>query len=453
MRSVENGNPAVLAALFPTANLTALQAQQGSLYNQYVQLSTKFGANYPPLIQTKVQMQKTDAELERQVATVKSRLKQEYDTAVAVEDMLQRQYDEQTDKAFALNRKAAEFAVLMAEGASSRELYNTLQYKLQQAGVDAGLNSVNTMLVDTARAPLIPIEPKKIVILSFGLVLGLFTGVGSVFLREATSDRLQGGEQVERTLGYHLLAVIPHLTLTQDAPRRSDKNTSDTPPALVAFRNPLSVDAEAFRTLRNSVLLSSIDMPIKTLLVSSTIPKEGKTSTAANFAIVLAQKGARVLVVDADLRRPTLHLQFGVENTDGLSNLILGEDLAEPFVSPLLDLDNLFILTAGKKIPLPSEALGSTKFYSLLQQWERDFDYVIVDSAPLLTVSDSLPLASWVDAVILVARYNMTPMNLLKRVRDILRHSNANVAGVVINDMSAIGTQYYGGGYDSGYYN
>jgi succinoglycan biosynthesis transport protein ExoP len=450
MRSVANGNPAVLATLFPTANLTALQTQQGVLYNQYVQLSTKFGPNYPPLAELKTQMQKTDAELERQISTVKNRLKQEYDTAVAVETMLQQQYEAQTGKAFALNRKAAEFAVLMAEGASSRELYNTLQYKLQQAGVDAGLNSVNTMLVDTARAPLFPVEPKKIVILSFGLVLGLFAGVGSVFLREATSDKLQGVEQIERTLGYHLLAVIPHLSLTQDAPRTDGL---ESPPMLVAFKNPLSVDAEAFRTLRNSVLLSSIDKPVKTLLVSSTIPREGKTSTAANFAVVLAQKGARVLVIDADLRRPTLHLQFGVENNDGLSSLILGDDVVAPFVNPLPELENLFILPAGAKTPLPSEALGSTKFYSLLQQWEKDFDYIIVDSAPLLIVSDSLPLASWVDAVILVTRYNVTPMGPLKRIRDVLRHSNAHVAGVVINDMPATGTQYYGGGYDSGYYN
>jgi Mrp family chromosome partitioning ATPase len=102
---------------------------------------------------------------------------------------------------------------------------------------------------------------------------------------------------------------------------------------------------------------------------------------------------------------------------------------------------------------LPSEALGSTKFYSLLQQWENDFDYIIVDSAPLLIVSDSLPLASWVDAVILVTRYNVTPMGPLKRIRDVLRHSNAHVAGAVINDVPATGTHYYGGGYDSGYYN
>lgn len=446
MRAAEGGNPTVLSSLYPSSNVTELQNQQALLYNQYTQLSTKFGANYPPLAEVKTQMQKTDAELARQILTIKARLKQEYETSASVEKVLQQQYDEQTDKAFSLNRKAAQFAVLLAEGASSRELYNTLQYKLQQAGVDAGLNSIDTMMVDSARAPLYPIAPKKAIILSFGLVLGLFAGVGSVFLREATSDKVQGAEEIEKTLGYHLLAVIPHFSSDQAT------QTGSIPETVIAFKSPLSVEAEAFRTLRNSVLLSSIDKQSKTILISSTIPKEGKSFTACNFAVVLAQQGSRVLVVDSDLRRPTMHSYFGLKNGDGLSNLILGEDIGDKFRTPILELPNLQLLTAGKKIPLPSEALASTVFYSLLQQWEKEFDYVVVDSAPLLIVSDSLPAASWVDMVVLVTRYNVTPLGALKRVRDLLRHSNAEVAGVVINDMAISGTQYYGG-YGSGYYN
>lgn len=446
VRVAENGNPTALAAIYPSANISEIQSQQAVLYGQYTQMSTKFGANYPPLVDLKNQMKKTDAELARQIATVKSRLKEEYDTAATVEQGLQSQYDEETSKAFALNRKAAEFAVLTAEGASSRDLYDTLVYKLQQAGVDAGLNSIDTMLVDSARAPLVPVEPKKITILSFGLVLGLFAGVGAAFLREATSDKVQGVEEIERVSGYHLLAVIPHFAGGQG------NQAGVVSDSLVAFKNPLSVETEAFRALRNSVLLSSIDKPFKTLLVSSTIPKEGKSFTACNFSVVLAQKGARVLVVDSDLRRPTLHTYFGAKNEAGLSNLILGEDIGERFLTPLPELPNLKLLTAGKKVPLPSEALGSTVFYSLLQQWEKEFDYVVVDSSPLLIVSDSLPIASWVDLVILVARYNVTPVSALKRVCELLRHSNAEVAGVVINAMAITGTQYYGG-YGSGYYN
>jgi capsular exopolysaccharide synthesis family protein len=199
------------------------------------------------------------------------------------------------------------------------------------------------------------------------------------------------------------------------------------------------------------MLLSSIDNPAKTVLVTSTLPSEGKSLTAANYAVVLAQNGSRVLVIDADLRRPTLHKTFGVENTTGLSNMILGELTERPTRTPVPELPNLQLLTAGKKVPLPSEALGSSRFYALLQSLEKDYDYVIIDSAPLLIVSDSLPLANWVDALVLVTRYNQTPVSALRRIRDVLNRTNANVAGFIINDVSGLGAEY--GGYGYAYYN
>jgi capsular exopolysaccharide synthesis family protein len=218
---------------------------------------------------------------------------------------------------------------------------------------------------------------------------------------------------------------------------------------LVSYNEPLSRGAEAYRSLRNAVLLASIDRPYKTMLVTSTLPGEGKSNTASNYAVVLAQRGARVLVIDADLRRPTLHKGFNIANGTGLSNLILSEVTSEPFAQPLPELQNLQVITAGKKVPLPSEALSSARFYSLLKKWESDFDFVVIDSAPLLVVSDSLPLASWVDTIILVTRYNVTPIRALKRTQAILNRTNANVAGVVLNDVSDVGAKY--GGYDYGY--
>jgi Mrp family chromosome partitioning ATPase len=135
----------------------------------------------------------------------------------------------------------------------------------------------------------------------------------------------------------------------------------------------------------------------------------------------------------------------------GLSNMILGELTERPLRTPVPELPNLHLITAGKKIPLPSEALGSARLYSLLQGLEKDYDYILVDSAPLLIVSDSLPLANWVDAVILVARYNQTPLSALRRIRDVLARTNANMAGFIINDVSGLGAEY--GGYGYAYYN
>jgi capsular exopolysaccharide synthesis family protein len=352
-------------------------------------------------------------------------------------------------KAYALNRQQADYAILVAEGTSSRKLYDTLQSKLQGAGVDAGLNGIDTTLVDSARAPLVPIAPKKTQIVGFGIALGLFAGVGSAFLREALSDKVQGVDQVERIIGYHNLATIPHLSSASADGSRGGAQSRNA--LLVTHRDPLSREAEAYRTLRNSMLLSSIDDPAKTVLITSTLPSEGKSLTSSNYAVALAQNGARVLLIDADLRRPTLHKVFGLDNTTGLSNLILGEDVGRPMRTPIPELPGLSLLTAGKKVPLPSEALGSTRFYSLLKGWEQEYDHVLIDSAPLLIVSDSLPLASWVDALILVSRYNATPLSALRRIRDILNRTNANVAGFIINDVSGVGAEY--GGYGYAYYN
>jgi succinoglycan biosynthesis transport protein ExoP len=449
MRAVNTGNPTVLAALYPTVAVGALQTEQSRLSAQYAQMSTKFGPNYPPLVDLRSQMAKIDTALNRAVAEAKTRANQEYQSAITVENMLQGQYDVESTKAFAINRKQAEYSALRAESASSRELYNTLSYKLQQASIDASLSGISTIRVDSARAPLFPIEPKKGIILSFGVFLGLFAGIGAAFLVEATSDKVQGVEQVESTLHYHVLATIPHISQSKMASSSGATSGGNSHFMLVAYSEPQSREAEAYRSIRNAVLLSTGKKEKKTVLVTSTIPGEGKSSTAANYAIVLAQKGSRVLLVDSDLRRPTLHKLFGSSNESGLSDILLGESPKDAFKQPLSELKNLSLLTAGKPVPLPSEALGSERFYSLLQDWEQSFDYIVVDSAPLLIVSDSHPLASWVDMLILITRYNVTPISGLKRIRAVLSRTNASVAGVVVNDLAASATGYYGGyGYE-----
>ena len=448
MRAANTGNPTVLASLYPTVSVSALQAEQSRLAAQYAQMSTKFAPNYPPLVDLRTQMTKVDSTLNKAIADAKTRANAEYTGAVTVENLLQKQYDEESTKAFAINRKQAEYSALRAESASSRELFNTLTYKLQQASIDASLSGINTMRVDSARAPLFPIEPKKTVILSFGIFLGLFAGIGAAFLVEATSDKVQGVEQVENTLHYHVLATIPHISQAK-LNSQGDAAAGGSHFMLIAYSEPQSREAEAYRSIRNAVLLSAGKKEKKTVLITSTIPGEGKSSTAANYAIVLAQKGSRVLIVDSDLRRPTLHKLFGVSNESGLSDILLGESPKDAFKQPLNELQNLSLLTAGKPVPLPSEALGSERFYSLLQDWEESFDYIVIDSAPLLIVSDSHPLASWVDLLVLITRYNVTPISGLKRIRAVLSRTNASVAGVVVNDVSASATGYYGGyGYE-----
>lgn len=451
LRAAMTGDPVVLSSLFSDPKLQALQAQQGNLYSEYAQLSSKFGSQYQPLIELKKQMAMIDSDVKDNLGNITQRLKEDYDASSRAENMLRQSFDSETQKAFALNRTQADYAVLIAESTSSRDLYDMLQYKLQQAVVDAGLNSVDTMIVDSARVPLDPIEPKKTITLAIGLLFGLATGIGASLLKESISDEIQSIHQVERDSGLVSLATIPHLPSPSSAASKGAAEGGVYPLDIVTLREPRSRMAESYRTLRNSVLLTSIDRPLKTVLITSSLPNEGKSSTSVNYAVVLAQKGAKVLLIDADLRRPTIHKHFRVSNKHGLSSYIVGDDENINLLTPVPEVPSFKLLTAGPDVAFPSEVLGSQKFHSLLKSLEAEFDNIIIDSAPILTVSDTLPLATWTDTVVLVARAGSTPMKALNRTKALLKRAHAKIAGVLLNDISGVGgdSGYYGkGGYD-----
>jgi len=457
-RVAASGDPQLLATLAPDTTLQSLQSQQADLYAQYAQLSTKFGNGYPPLVDLKEQIAKIKNQIAQEVRTVTDRLAEDYHAASEAESMLRNQYQEQGTKAYALNRKVAEYALLKDEGESSRDLFDMLQYKLQQAGVDAGLNSVNTMIIDHAKVPSTPVEPQKTLILAIGACLGLVTGTSIAFLREAIENNVENATQVESLLSLPTLAVVPQYNRQELLDIQSTANDSADPlaklPHVVTVRRPLSRAAESYRTLRNSVLLSSLDRPAKTILFTSSLPAEGKSTTALNFAIVLAQKGARVLLIDADLRRPSLYRLLGVSNSKGLSSLLLDEESNGAIITPIHSLPTLDFIPSGPKVPSPSEVLSSMRFHEHLERWESQYDYLIIDSAPVLSVSDSIPVATWADSVLIVARYAVTPIKALMRTRSILLRVNAKIHGVILNGVSETSEEYYYyGRYSDAYYN
>jgi capsular exopolysaccharide synthesis family protein len=444
LRAASSGDPSALTILFPDPSLTSLQAAQGDLYTKTAQMSAKFGPKYPPLVEIRQQLATVTAQINSAVTTIRSRLKQEYDAAKANQDMLQAEYDAQTRLAYGMNRNQAEYAVLQADVASSRELYDTLRRKLQQASVDADVNGINTVLVDNARVPTIPVAPKKLLILVGSLILGLFAGIVAAFLGEAASGKLRTASQIEK-MGYFVLGVLPRDPVRQASLQMSPKsNRGET--SLVAFRRPASRNAEAYRNVRNAILLSFPGAHLKKLLITSGHPGEGVSKTAANLAVSLAQAGYRVLAIDTDLRHPALHIEFSVENTVGLTEYLLDPTIPAHFSQPLPDLTTLSLLTAGSPITLPAERLASAGFRSALQGWESSFDFLILCSAPLLVVSDSLPLASWADAVLLVSRYGVTRLKSLGQVQSMLNHTEAQVAGVLIDDVpkGELGNDSYG---------
>jgi polysaccharide biosynthesis transport protein len=439
MRAADAGDPSILASLAPNPKISGLQAQETNLDTQDIELSSKFDSSYPPLMEIRQQKKEIKKELDDNLKLAAGKLHEEYNAAKLAEDLLRDKYQHAISDAFLLNRKQTEYAVLYGEVTTNRSLFNTLQKSLEQASVDAGLNSVNTMIVDRARPSYIPVEPKKFLLLSVGLLLGLATGIAGALLREALTDVIRNVSDIEDRIGLVSLAMVPHIALPTSA---GDGGTIEGRPRPVTLGDPRSRAAEQFRALRNSILLSSIDRPHRKILVASALPGEGKSNTSVNYAIVLAQRGSRTLLIDADLRRPTLHVYFGVPNKDGLAARIL-EDLDHvPFIAPVPELPELHLLPAGGKLSFPAEALSSSKLHSLLETWSAQYDNIIIDTAPLLLISDTLPLATWADSVVLVARAGRTPVRAFLRAKALLLRAKVRIAGAVLNDVSDSGDEY-----------
>jgi succinoglycan biosynthesis transport protein ExoP len=433
MRAAQVATPNELASLFPNPKLATLQTSQGTLYAQYAQLSTKFGSKYPPLENLTSQMKQIDSEIAVEVQSVRNRLQQEYQSAKGAQDMLQAEYDRQTGLSYDFSRNQADYAVLQADVATSRDLYDMLRRKLQQATVDSEIGGLTTTLIQSARVPEEAAGPSKLLLLSGGLVLGLFAGTVAAFIFEATSDRVQSTSQVEGNLGLPVLAALPNRPTSDRSLRDGSGGFLEATPSIrKLLSDPSSRYSEAVRALRNSVLLAA---DVKTLLVASSVPGEGSGATAANLATVLAQPGVRVLLVDANILTPEIHTALGVDKGAGLSDYLADPSSPPRITQPFPGVDGLHLLTGGNGSPFSSDALATTHFHALLLEWRHAFDYVVVTCSPLLVASTGTLLASWVDATVLVTRYGESRLADMKRVGELLSRSGATIAGIVINDL------------------
>ena len=212
---------------------------------------------------------------------------------------------------------------------------------------------------------------------------------------------------------------------------------------LITLSDPKSPVSEAFRTIRTNIMFSSLDAPLKKLLITSPSPNDGKSTIAANLAIVLAQAGKKVLVIDLDLRKPTVHKKFGVENIKGFTNFLLGDAKLEDIVKTVAGIPNLYILTSGPLPPNPAELLGSQKMKKILEQLKDEYDVVVIDSPPVIPVTDAALLASIVDGVVLVLSQGQTRIDVAQKAVEQLKNVGARILGTVLNNVNTNGGSYY----------
>src|SRR6185437_7063971 len=291
--------------------------------------------------------------------------------------------------------------------------------------------------------------------LGLGFGLGLLGGVALAFVRDNMDNTVRTPEQVEAITSLPSLGFVPDVSAGEGRSKLAIRKKAAQPFCMLA--QPSSQLAEAYRALRTSLLLSNIDAPPKVLLVTSALPQEGKSTTSLNMAIALAQQEARVLLIDADLRRPTLHTRLKV-NSAGLSGALGSRNGYKPETVVVPGVPNLYVLPAGVKPPFPAEALASQRMEHFLNGWREQFDFVVIDSPPVLAVTDAVMLSKSADAVLLVVRSEQTTKQSLLRARDVLRKAQAQIVGVLVNGVNTDSPDhyqyygYYGSKYGEGYY-
>jgi capsular exopolysaccharide synthesis family protein len=442
---------------------SSLRQQEATLRAQYAQLTTTFGPNYPKTLELKNQIDQTERSIQAENQRALTRLEESYTAARAREAMLGKALDQQKVEANQLNEKAIEYSILKRDLDANRTLYEGLLQKLKEAGVAAGLRSSNIRIVDNARVPTFPVVPNTTRNLMMSLLVGLLSGLALAVLLETLDTTVRTAEEAQTVTALPSLGFIPHSTLlngNSHSGRRANSGlpaiaNHDSSPLIAQFR-PNSEVAESFRSLRTSILLSSAVKRPRTIMFTSPMPQEGKTTTCVNMAIVLAQRGGHTLLIDADLRRPGIHRAFGRPNAIGLSSVLAGLEPFEKVIQNYEPLPNLSIIPTGPIPPHPAELLGSDRMQELLTQLGRLYDHVILDSPPVNLVTDPAVLSQYMDGVFLVVRSGKTSKNALRHARDQLLQIKAPLIGLVVNDTRLNSVDYhyrsYYGHKQGGYY-
>jgi len=433
---VESGNPELLTSVAPTPTLRELRAQETSVKVELGQLTSKYGPGYPRVHELQAQLPTLEKEIATESSNVTKRVQEEYQTSSNTVQALQHRLNDQMQQAFKLNESAAQYALLREDAESSRDLYDVLQLKLKESTVSAALNAASISIIDHAVIAPYPVEPNRRRITMTGGLAGLILAAFLAFLIEALNDTLQTSEDLETWSRFHALGAVPHFDPQLQPTKNSEFGEDQVQSRLITFTTPNSLAAESFRSIRSSIMLSSADRQSKVIVITSSYMAEGKSTISANLAIALAQRGARVLLVDSDLRRGTLHKLFHLTSSlPGLSNLLSMINERDVYITPIPEVPTLTLLPAGAKPPNAAELLASNRMAELVHRWREEYDHVVIDSAPILMVSDALAIAARADGAVMIIRAGLTRRKAISRAFELLSRSNVRILGAVMNDI------------------
>jgi len=449
------GNSMVLTQGGGLSNLQQLRQQQNQLKMNLAESSTTYGANNRHLKDMQTQMHELDDQIHEEMQQIVKRAQVDFHLAQQTEGEIRRQFDQQQGAASKLNEKAVQFAVLSQEAFSRKKLYEDLYTKLQEANVSAGIKATNITIVDPARSQSSPFRPKPVTNLAMGMLLGIFIGLSSAFTVDSFDRTVGTPLEVEEITGRPVIGIIPtfgEASGPYGARRVRNKRKAITEELAVPIwmlSQPDSVAAEAFRALRTSIMLSRAGGGPRTILVTSCIPGEGKTTVTTNLAVTFAQHNKKVIIVEADMRRPRLRHAMDVSNEAGLSNVLAGTLTSDEAIHRGVHVPTLDVLPSGPHPPMPSEILGSTAFDELLEQLSSRYDIVLIDSPPALLVTDAVAISTKTDAVIWVTHAGVVTRPHLIRAAELIERNGMPMIGFVVNKINSRSADYrYGYGYE-----
>ncbi len=438
------------------SNLQQLRQQQSQLKISLADAATTYGPNNRHLKEIQTQIRALDDQIQEELQQIVKRAQVDFQLAHQTEGEIRRQFGQQKAAASKLNEKTIQFAVLSQEAFSRKNLYEDLYTKLQEANVSAGIKATNITIVDPARSQSVPIRPKSLSYMAMGLLFGIFVGLSTAFTADNLDRTVTTPQEVEEITGKPVIGIIPTFgvpvrtygaQLLTDSSKAATKRLPVSNPVWM-LSDPNSGAAEACRALRTSIMLSRTGGGPRIILVTSCIPGEGKTTLTMDLAVAFAQHNRKVIVIEADMRRPRIKHVVDVPSKAGLSNVLAGSLTSDEAILHGVHVPMLDVLPAGPRPPMPSEILGSAAFDELLEELRLQYDIVLIDSPPALLVTDAVAMSAKTDAVLWVAQAGVITRPQLARAAELIERNRIPVIGFVVNRMDSrsagYGYEYYG---------
>jgi succinoglycan biosynthesis transport protein ExoP len=425
-KAAMSGDPDSNTVVMNNPLISELKKDYATLDVDYNQQLKMYKPGYPKMVRLMEQISQLKKKIDIETKKVITSIKRDYEVALKRESSLNAAFEAQKREALNLKERSIQYLILKREADTNKELYNGLLQRLKETGVSANLTASNIQLLDRAEVPRSPFKPRRAFNIMLSMIVGLFGGVGLAFFREYLDNTIKTPEDIDKRVYLPSLGIVPHYYLNKDK----------FPEGYIANGGSRSPVAEAYNTIRTFLQLSTGGTPPRIITVTSPEREEGKTTTAINTAISFTRSDVKVVLIDADMRRPKLHKVFRFDNSVGLSTYLSGNVEFNESIIKTTEIPYLDIITSGPVAPNPAELLSSSKFGELMQNLSDIYSFIIVDTPPVIGISDALIVGKQTDGVILVIRSGRTPREAAQETKRMLENVNAKILGVVLNSIT-----------------